>query len=77
VSSAKVTSNGRITIPARVRKALGIETGDVVEFFEMHGGVYFAAAKIPVRRLKGLIPRPANPVSIEDMHAAIANARSR
>jgi antitoxin PrlF len=77
MSSAKVTSNGRITIPVRVRKGLGVKPGDIVQFFEMHGGVYFVAAKIPLRRLMGVIPKPTNPVSIEDMNVAIATSRPR
>jgi antitoxin PrlF len=77
MSSAKVSSNGRITIPVRIRKALGVKPGDLVEFFGMHGGVYFVAAKIPLRRLMGVIPKPTNPVSIEDMCVAIATSRLR
>ena len=73
MSSAKVTSKGRITIPARVRETLGVEKGDLIEFVEMQDGVYVVvAAKTPIRRLKGLIPRPYSLVSIEDMNAAIA-----
>ena len=74
--SARMTSNGRITIPVRVRKALAIQTGDIVDFFDLDRGAYVVMPKIPVRRLKGLIPKPANPDSIEDMNAAIATAKS-
>ena len=75
--SAKMTSNGRITIPVRVLKALGIEIRDLVEFFELDRGAYVVLPKIPLGRLKGLIPKPAKPVSIEDMNAAIVTSRSR
>lgn len=76
MSSAKLISNGRITIPVRVRKALGLKMGDFIEFFEMHGGVYLVAAKIPLRSLKGIIAKPPNPVSIADMNTAIETSRS-
>jgi antitoxin PrlF len=72
MSRAKVTSNGRITIPVGVRNALGVKAGDLVDFVEMQEGVYIVFAKIPVGRLKGLLSRPGNPVSIDDMNVAIA-----
>lgn len=72
MSSAKVTSNGRITIPVGVRDALGIKAGDLVHFVEVQDGAYAVFAKISLRRLKGVLSRPRNPVSIDDMNAAIA-----
>ncbi len=35
---AKVTTKGQITIPAAIRKALGIKTGDKVLFVEKGNG---------------------------------------
>lgn len=71
---ATLTSKGQITIPSRVRAALGLEAGDRVEFIE-HGRGQFAivAATSSVRELKGLFQRKRNkPVSIEEMNTAIA-----
>lgn len=36
--SAVVTFNGRITLPLKVRKQLGLKTGDTVEFVEVEQG---------------------------------------
>ena len=75
---ATVTSKGQITIPARVRHALGLETGDRVEFVEQEKGQFaIVAATRSIRELKGFLQRKRNkPVSIEEMNAAIARRAS-
>ncbi len=37
--AAIVTSKGQITIPKAVREALGVETGDRIDFVESDAGV--------------------------------------
>ena len=72
MSSAVVTSKGQITIPKPVREGLGVETGDRVEFVELERGVYrVVAATRDIRDLKGVIPKPAKPVSVEDMNKVV------
>lgn len=74
MSTATVTSKGQITIPASVRASLGLEAGTRVEFVETEKGKYsIVAATHSVQALKGLLRKPASPVSIEDMNVAIAN----
>ena len=78
MSSAVLTSKGQITIPKTVREGLGVDTGDRVEFVELEKGVYtVVAATRDIRELKGLVPKPAKPVSIEDMKRAVARAAAR
>ncbi|HEY4052495.1 MAG TPA: AbrB/MazE/SpoVT family DNA-binding domain-containing protein [Terriglobales bacterium] len=73
MAESTVTSKGQITIPARVRSALGVDAGDRVEFVEIEKGRFLiAVANSPVRKLKGLIRRPGKPVSIAEMNSAIA-----
>ena len=73
MAAATLTSKGQITIPAAVRTALGVDTGDRVEFVEVTPGHFeMVAATQPVTALKGLIRKPAKPVSIENMNASIA-----
>ncbi len=73
MSTATLTSKGQVTIPAAVRAALGVDTGDRVEFVESAPGHFeLIAATQSVRALKGLVRKPAKPVSIADMNAAIA-----
>ncbi len=60
MSTATLTSKGQITIPKDVREALGVGTGDRVEFIDEGEGVYrMVAATRDVRTLKGVIARPA------------------
>jgi len=73
MTDATLTSKGQITIPLQVRTALGLETGDRVEFMEAGDGQYMImAATKSVLNLKGFIGKPPKPVSIKDMNAAIA-----
>lgn len=75
MTTASVTSKGQITIPAVVRDAMHVRTGDRVEFVEIEPGRYeFIAATRPVTALKGMFGKPGKPVSIEQMNAVIAAA---
>jgi antitoxin PrlF len=71
---ATLTSKGRITIPLRVRKALGLDAGDRVEFVEIDQGKFaIVAATRSVRELEGMFQnKRRKPVSVEEMNAAIA-----
>lgn len=78
MTTAIVTSKGQITIPKPVRDGLGVETGDRVEFVELERGVYtVVAATRDIRGLKGMIPRPAKPVSVDDMNNAVRRRAAR
>lgn len=73
MATATMTSKGQVTIPAVVRAALGVESGDRVEFVQVAPGRYeLVAATQSVTSLKGMIRRPPKPVSVDDMNAAIA-----
>ncbi|MES1950112.1 hypothetical protein S4A8_04603 [Salinisphaera sp. S4-8] len=72
MSTATLSSKGQITIPVAVRAGLGIDTGDRVEFVEVSPGHYeLVAATLPTTALKGLIGKPEQPVSVEDMNTAV------
>ena len=72
MTTATLTSKGQVTIPAAVRAGLGVETGDRLEFIQIEPGRYeVLAATWPVTSLKGIVPKPDQAVSIEDMDAAI------
>jgi AbrB family looped-hinge helix DNA binding protein len=73
MSTATLTSEGQITIPLDVRKDLKVEAGDRVRFVQIAPGRYeVVAATRDVRDLKGMFGKPAKPVSIDAMNAAIA-----
>ena len=76
--SSTITSKGQVTIPVQVRTALGVNTGDRIEFVETEKGRFaIIAATNSVRQLKGLIRKPAVPVSVEEMNAAILRQAAR
>ena len=77
MTKAIVGSNGRVTIPTRVRAALRIYPGDRIEFVEIERGT-FAIVPInkSVKELNGLFRgRVSKPISIEEMNAVIAQRR--
>lgn len=74
MTSATLTSKGQITIPSKVRAVLGVDSGDRLEFVEVQPGRFeIIAATHSVTALKGLIRKPAKPVTIEAMNAAIVS----
>ena len=76
--TATITSKGQITLPKEVREALGVGTGDRVEFVAEEKGVYkVIPATRDVKSLKGLISKPGKPVSVEDMNRAIVRGASK
>lgn len=70
--TATITSKGQITLPQQVRSDMGLTAGDRVDFIRMEDGHYAVVpASHSIKALKGIIPRPDRPVSLEDMQAAI------
>lgn len=73
MSAATLTSKCQLTLPKDVRQALGVGPGDQVNFVRMQDGNFAVMpASLPVKRLKGIVPRPTKPVTLEDMDRAIA-----
>lgn len=73
MTTATVSSKGQITIPAEVRQALHVDTGDRVEFVQIEPGQFlFVVANRSVTDLKGMFGKATKKVSIEDMNNAIA-----
>jgi antitoxin PrlF len=72
--SAKVTSKGQITIPIEVRKALRLEPGVRVHFFEVRPGQFEVYAKTgSIRDLKGFLPKLGYVPTIEQMDQAVGD----
>ena len=70
---ATISSKGQITIPAALRALFGWRTGDAIDFVicEETSRVELVAKRNSVTSLKGLIDKPAQTVSLEEMYAAI------
>jgi len=77
MTMATITSKGQITIPATVRQALNVDTGDRVEFIQLEPGQYlFVAANRSVTELKGMFGKAKRVVSLDEMNQAIASRGS-
>jgi len=68
---ATLSSKGQATIPKAVRDRLQIKSGDRFKFFFHPDGVIILP-KISTARLKGMIPKPAQSISLEEIDRAIA-----
>jgi AbrB family looped-hinge helix DNA binding protein len=74
--TATVTSKGQITIPVKVREALGLKPGVRVDFYEVEPGEFVLRAKTgSIKDMQGclahLIPPGTPPVTIEEMNEAV------
>jgi antitoxin PrlF len=67
---ATLSSKGQATIPKAVRERLQLKPGDRFKFFFHPDGVMILP-KVATARLKGMIPKPAQPVTLEEMDRAI------
>ena len=69
MAAAKVRSRGRLTIPAKVRRALALYAGDRVEFVELERGEFLIVAiNRSLSDLKGMFGKSAKVVSIDEMN---------
>ena len=72
---ATITSKGQITLPKALREQLQLSPGDRVEFILEDDNVVRMLPRLAsVKHLKGMLPKPARPVSLEQMDEAIADA---
>jgi AbrB family looped-hinge helix DNA binding protein len=70
MSEATVTSKGQVTIPADIRKALGLSAGERVVFTRLDDGTTVMRSKTrSIVQLKGMLKsqRSTRKVAIEDM----------
>ena len=71
MSEATMTSKGQITIPAEVRKALGLEAGERVVFTHLDDGTTVMRAKTrSIHEIKGLLKsaKGKREVSVDEMN---------
>lgn len=72
MSEATMTSKGQVTIPAEIRKALGLTAGERVVFTQLHDGTTVMRAKTrSILELKGALKplrRTRRKVRLEEMN---------
>lgn len=72
MTSATMTSKGQITIPIKVRKALGLKPGVRIDFYQVQDGEYAIRAKTgSIMEMEGCIPKLDHAPTIEEMNQAI------
>lgn len=69
--TATLTSKGQVTIPKAVRNRLHLKAGDKVDFVFHENSVEMVPVSGSVRDLKGMVPRPAKPVTLDEMDRAV------
>lgn len=67
-----MTTKGQTTIPKEIRKHLHLNPGDRLEFIiDETGRVMLLPATVEITELKGILPSPKRPVSVEEMKQAV------
>jgi antitoxin PrlF len=70
--TAVVTTKGQVTIPLAVRRQLGLDAGDRVDFVDLGNGQFaLMPATEDISALKGALRKAAAPVTVEAMNRAI------
>jgi len=71
---SKVTSQGQISVPAEIRRKLGIGPGSVLEWDEEEGRVFVRkAGKYTFEDMhRALFPTPPEPRTLEELKEGIA-----
>lgn len=73
MQASTITTKGQVTIPKNIRDLLKLDKGDRVEFVVNQDGIVtIEPIKNDVLKLKGMIAKPKQPVSLEDMKNAIS-----
>jgi antitoxin PrlF len=74
MAAATLTSKGQITIPVKVRTALGLDSGDRIEFVELEKGQFvIIPATRSLQELNGLFKgKRKTAATVEEMDEAIA-----
>lgn len=75
MSEATITSKGQVTIPADIRKAMGLNVGERVVFTQLDDGTTIMRAKTrSILELKGALKATKGSqrkVSIQDMNIGV------
>jgi AbrB family looped-hinge helix DNA binding protein len=66
-----ITSKGQITIPSEVREILNLVPGNKIEFIPYDKYMLAIPLNQSVTSLKGILPKPKNALSCEEMNNII------
>jgi AbrB family looped-hinge helix DNA binding protein len=69
---AKITLRGQITIPAEIRKKLGVKDGDKVVFLEENGRIVMEnSVKVALRDVQNAFLGEAEQMGLKDEHDVV------
>jgi antitoxin PrlF len=69
---ATVTAKGQVTLPAEARRRLGIKPGTKLAFVVIdEERLEIIPMADSIGSLKGMLPKPETPLSLEDLQEAI------
>jgi AbrB family looped-hinge helix DNA binding protein len=75
---SRVSQKGQVTIPAEVRRKIGLAPGGILRFkFEDDGSVTITAKKRGAHGLKGIFGKPAQPLHDDEEISATVWERNR
>lgn len=76
---ATITSKGQVTLPKALRDQLHLSVGDKLEFVldEDQLSAHIIPKHQPVTSLKGMLPKPQQAVSLQEMEQAIERGAGR
>ena len=76
MSSSTLTRKGQADdFPEDIRERLNLKPGDKIKFMvNADGSVRLVAANLTLRDLRGILPRPERPATVEEMNETIADA---
>ncbi len=78
MTTTTLTSKGQLTLPKAIRDRLHLRVGDRLEVTLREDGVILMEpVTVDVSQLKGILPAPAAPVSLEAMEEAIRQRAGR
>ncbi len=68
-----ISSDGRTALPAPVREALGLKSGDRIRYLVDGGTVHILPVR-PIHRLFGMLRYTSVPATIDEMESAVGDA---
>ena len=68
-----MTSRGQVTIPAEIRNKLSLITGNKLEFVLKDDQIVMLPINKSIKELKGILPKPKNTLTCEEMNDIIKN----
>jgi antitoxin PrlF len=68
---SRMTSKGQVTVPAELRRELGLKPGDRVEFVRENGSIQVRKAESIVMKLAGSVPSRGVVLEPDDIHRIV------